>query len=152
MPIRHRYQPVLLSPRGMFAIEVKHRNATVYVNGDSWEYDKYDNYGNLVGQGEIADRSGRSPSVQLNEAANELQRFLRSRGQPITVGRIVMLTHPKSRLADITNLTVHIAATSTDYVLDYLDDSPAVLQSRQLAQLEQLVVRDHRYHEARRVP
>ena len=84
-------------PRGMFAIEVKHRNATVYVDGDSWEFGKSShNYDNLVDQGRIGDRRGRSPSVQLDEPVGELERFLRSRGQPVTVGRIVMLTHPKS--------------------------------------------------------
>jgi hypothetical protein len=143
---------VLLGPRGMFAIEVKHRNATVYVDGDSWEFEKYDNYGNLVEQGWIEDRRGRSPSVQLNQPASELERFLRSRGQPITVGRIVILTHPKSELGDFRNPTVDVVATSTDDVLNYLDNSPIVFGSQQLGKLEQLIVRDHRFHEARRSP
>ena len=141
---------VLLGPHGMFAIEVKHRNATVYVDGDSWKFEKYDNYGNLVEQGWIEDRRGRSPSVQLNEPITDLERFLGSRGQRITVGRIVMLTHPKSELGGTRNLTVDVVATSTDYVLNYLDNSPSVLDSQQLGKLEQLVVRDHHFHEARR--
>jgi hypothetical protein len=33
-----------------------------------------------VDQGELADRRGRSPSVQLNEPAGQLEEFLRSRG------------------------------------------------------------------------
>jgi hypothetical protein len=84
---------ILLGPRGVFAIEVKHRNATVQVNGDDWQFDKYDRYGNLVERGRIADRGGRSPSRQLNEPVAELERFLRSRREPVTIGRIVMLTH-----------------------------------------------------------
>lgn len=141
---------VLLGPQGMFAIEVKHRNATVYVDGDRWELEKYDNYGNVVERGLIEDRRGRSPSVQLNEPAGELERFLRSRGQPVTVGRIVMLTHPKSELGDTRNLTVDVVATSTDYVFNYLDNLPIVFHAQQLGQLEQLIVRDHHFHEARR--
>jgi hypothetical protein len=141
---------VLLGPRGMFAIEVKHRNAMVYIDGDRWEYEKYDNYGNLVDQGCIKDRRGRSPSVQLNEAADELERFLHSRGQPVSVGRIVMLTHPKSELGDTRNMTVHIVATSTDYVVKHLSNSPSVFHAQQLGKLEQLIMRDHHFHEARR--
>ena len=52
---------LLLGPRGLFAMEVKHRNATVSIEGDDWRFDKYDRYGNLVEQGRITDRGGRSP-------------------------------------------------------------------------------------------
>jgi hypothetical protein len=141
---------VLLGPGGLFAMEVKHRNATVYVNGDNWQFDKYDRYGNLVEQGRIADRRGRSPSIQLNESAGELEQFLRSRGQPVKVERVVVLTHPRSRLGSTKNLTVNVVATSTDHVVDHLNGSPAALGSQQLAQLENLIVRDHHHHEARR--
>jgi len=65
---------LLVGPGGLFAIEVKNINATVYVDGDRWRADKYDNYGNLVEQRPIADRRGRSPSEQLNEPAGELER------------------------------------------------------------------------------
>jgi Nuclease-related domain len=140
---------VLLGPQGVFAIEVKHRNATVYVDGDSWKFEKYDNYDNLVDDGWIEDRRGRSPSVQLNEPADDLERFLRSRGQPVKIGRIVMLTHPKSELGGTRNLTVNVVATSTDYVINFLDNSPTVFHSQQLGKLEQLIVRDHHFHEAR---
>ena len=58
---------LLLGPKGLFAIEVKNINATVSIDGDRWQADKYDNYGNLVEQREVADRTGRSPSEQLNE-------------------------------------------------------------------------------------
>jgi hypothetical protein len=141
---------ILLGPRGVFAIEVKHRNATVRVNGDDWQFDKYDRYGNLVDRGRIADRGGRSPSRQLNEPVAELERFLRSRRQPVTIGRIVMLTHPRSRVGSATNLTVDVVATSADYVISYLSHAQGACDSQQLAQLEQLIVRDHRHHETRR--
>jgi hypothetical protein len=53
---------LLLGPQGLFAIEVKNLNATVHIDGDRWQADKYDNYGNLVEQRPIADRKGRSPT------------------------------------------------------------------------------------------
>jgi hypothetical protein len=113
---------LLLGPGGLFAIEVKNLNATVQVDGDSWRADKYDNYGNLVEQRPIADRKGRSPSVQLNEPADALERFLRQRGQPVTVQRVVILAHRRSRLGTHRNLTVNVG-TSTDYVLTLLGAS-----------------------------
>src|ERR1700677_3525512 len=53
---------LLLGPRGLVAIEGKHRNATVSCDGDRWWYVNYDKYGNAVDRGELADKRGRSPS------------------------------------------------------------------------------------------
>jgi hypothetical protein len=141
---------VLLGPRGLFAIEVKHRNATVHVHGDDWRYDKYDKYGNHREQGQFADGGGRSPSAQLNQAADELERFLRSRGQHVMVRRIVVLTHPRSRVGSTENLTVNLVAASTRTVITYVNGSRATLGAGQRAQLEDLIARDHRHREARR--
>ena len=113
---RGEIDDLLLGPTGLLAIEVKNINATVHVDGDRWQGDKYDNYGNLVEQRLIADRRGRSPSEQLNEPADELQRFLRERGQQVTIQRVVVLAHRRSRLAPAAAATVHVV-TSTDDVL-----------------------------------
>lgn len=140
---------LLLGPQGIVAIEGKHRNATVHCDGDSWRFDKYDRYGNLVERGEISDQGGRSPSVQLNEPASLLEEFLRSRGHPVPVQRVVLFTHPRSKLGNCRNLTVHVA-TSTTYVIDLLNGLPPVLDAAQLAQLEQLIAGHHRSQHARR--
>jgi len=91
---------VLLGPRGLFAIEVKNQNATIDCHGDQWWSTKYDKYGNLVRpRQQMSNRQGRSPSVQLNEPAGQLEGFLRPRGHPaVTVGRVVVLTHPRAQL------------------------------------------------------
>ena len=89
---RGEIDQLLLGPRGLFAIEVKNLNATVHVDGDRWRADKYDNYGNLVEQRPVADRMGRSPSVQLNEPADDLERFL-ARARP--AGRDPAGGHPR---------------------------------------------------------
>jgi hypothetical protein len=138
---------LLLGPRGIFAMEVKHRNATVHVDGDDWQFDKYDRFGNLVEQGWITDRSGRSPSRQVNDSADELQQFLNRRRQQIAIQRIVILTHPQSELGTHRNLTVSVA-TSTEFVLDLVNGSPPVLHSAQLAELLQLIEQDYRFHQA----
>jgi Nuclease-related domain len=98
---------ILVGPSGVFAIEVKYINGTVYCDGDRWWRDKYDNYGNRVEQQiPIIDRGGRSPSGQVNAAADVLQRCLAQQGVTIRVYRMVVLSHPKSRVGRMANLTV----------------------------------------------
>jgi len=140
---------LLLGPQGIIAIEGKYLNATVHCVGDNWRSEKYDRYGNLVEQGTISDKTGRSPSVQLNEPAAILEDFLRSRGHRLAVRRVVLLTHPRSKIGNCRNPTVRIGI-STDYVISLLNSSPPALDAAELMQLEQLIVRDHRFHESRR--
>ena len=140
---------LLLGPKGLFAIEVKNINATVSIDGDRWRADKYDNYGNLVEQREVADRKGRSPSEQLNEPAAELERFLHERGQRVTVQRVVILAHKRSRIGPRRHPTVHVG-TSTGYVLSLVHDSSQELDQRHRAEAERLIRRDHDFNERRR--
>jgi Nuclease-related domain len=139
---------LLLGPGGLFAIEVKNINATVHIDGDRWRADKYDNYGNLVGQRLIADRKGRSPSEQLNEPAAELERFLTGRGQPVTVQRVVILAHKRSRLGHRRHPTVHVG-TSTGYVLSLVNEAGSTLGEQKRAEVQRLIRRDHDFNEQR---
>jgi Nuclease-related domain len=141
---------LLVGPRGVFAIEVKNLNATVHVDGDRWRADKYDNYGNLVEQRPIADRMGRSPSVQLNEPADDLERFLRQRGQPAEVQRMVILAHRRSRIGTVRNPEVLIGTSAGD-LLTLMGDSPGgQLGPGQQAEIRALIERDHDFHGRRR--
>ena len=145
---------LLLGPLGLFAIEVKNVNATVHIDGDRWRADKYDNYGNLVEQRPIADRTGRSPSEQVNEPADDLEHFLRQRGQPAAIQRAVVLTHRRSRLGRVRDPTVEVG-TSTGDLLGLLRDpaSPAArLGPGQRIQIERLIRQDHAFHDRRRRP
>lgn len=145
---RNRYGEIdhlLLGPRGLFAMEVKHRNATVHVNGDDWQFDKYDRFGNLVEHGQITDRGGRSPSRQVNASADGLQQFLNRRHQQVTVQRIVILTHPRSELGSYRNLTVSVA-TSMGFVLDLVNGSPSALKPAELTEMRRLIEQDHSFH------
>lgn len=139
---------LLLGPRGLFAIEVKNLNATVHIDGDRWRADKYDRYGNLVEQRVIADRLGRPPSVQLNEPADELERFLAGRGHPAEVRRVVILAHARSRLGTVRNPTV-LAGTSAGYALDLVEASASRLDGEQRAAIADLIRRDHAFHSQR---
>lgn len=139
---------VLLGPGGLFAMEVKHRNATVYIDGDEWRFEKYDRFGNLVEEGRITDRGGRAPSRQVNDSADTLQRFLDTRSrQPVVIRRIVLLTHPRSELGSHRNLTVSVA-TSVDTVLGWVRESASTLEPAKITELQQLIERDHRHHQS----
>ena len=141
---------VLLGPRGLFAIEVKNQNATIDCHGDQWWSTKYDKYGNPVGPRQpMADRRGRSPSVQLNEPASQLADFLYSRGHPVAIRRIVVLTHPRAILRTSTRPTVDIC-TSMRQLRTLLNGYPVAIAAAERAELERLIIRDHRFHERRR--
>ena len=146
---RGEIDPLLLGPGGLFAIEVKNINATMHIDGDRWRADKYDNYGNLVEQRLIADRKGRSPSEQLNEPAAELERFLRERGQPVTVQRVVILAHQRSRLGPRRHPTVGVG-TSTGYVLSLASEAGRTLGEQKRAEVQRLIRRDHEFNDRRR--
>jgi hypothetical protein len=146
---RGEIDQLLLGPRGLFAIEVKNLNATVDVDGDRWRADKYDNYGNLVEQRPIADRMGRSPSVQLNEPADDLGRFLAERGQPAELQRVVVLAHRRSGLGRVRNPTVLALASPAD-LLTLIGNSASRLDRGQRAAIGALIRRDHEFHGGRR--
>ena len=99
---------ILIGTEGIFAIEIKNINGSIYCNGDKWWKDKYDKYGNLVELNvPIQDRRGRSPSQQLNEPANILQTFLRRTLLTCQIHRIVVFTHESSEIEDLSNFTVN---------------------------------------------
>ena len=98
---------ILVGPGGVFALEIKYMNGLIYVDGDSWWRDKYDKWGNKVESGvPIADKKGRSPSVQVNRAADLLQRFFDRRAGAPHITRAVIFSHEKSQLGQIHNPTV----------------------------------------------
>lgn len=90
---------LLLGPRGVWAIEVKGRGIRVNVNGDHWSFEKFDRYGNRVDQGVLTDRGGRSWGRQVTDIAADLDRFLRSRGEAVTIETAVVVMHHRARSA-----------------------------------------------------
>jgi len=105
----------------------------VYVRGDDWQFAKFDSWGNKVEQGRITDATGRSPSVQLNEPADELERFLHSRRQPVSITRVVLLNHARSKVGRWQDLTVHVA-TSSDYIIDLVNASAVQFRDWRITQ------------------
>jgi hypothetical protein len=141
---------LLLGPGGLFAVEVKNRNGTFTITRDRWAYVKYDNYGNVVDRGEVTDDGGRPPHVQLTEPLQSLERFLAKSGRPVRFHPVVLLSHPKAmlgRVADGIGVDVLIGAGE---LLGLAQRGGAVLAAAEVSAVEQLVIRDHRHHAARR--
>jgi hypothetical protein len=141
---------LVLGPGGLFAIEVKYINGTFRITRDRWRYVKYDNYGNPVEQGEVADRGGRPPNVQLTEPLLLLEQFLASRGQPVRMRPVVLLNHPKARVDSCAADVGVLVFTSTAQLLRLVLDAGPEISGGQLAEIERLVRRDHRFHAAGR--
>ena len=138
---------LLLGPAGLVAIEVKNINGTVHCEDDKWRVDKYDRYGNLVEQYDLVDKGKRqrSPSVQLNEPADLLEDFLHSRGEDVDVLRVVLLSHPKSRVGVCRRATVHIFTRTSD-VTRLLGKVPQPLSTARLTRIGELITGDHQHH------
>ncbi|HWC09205.1 MAG TPA: nuclease-related domain-containing protein [Solirubrobacterales bacterium] len=145
---RGEIDQLLLGPQGLTAIEVKHRNATVFVDGDVWRFQKYDNYGNLVKEGSITEGRGRSPSQQLKESVAALEEFLAKRGQPLEVNPVVILSHPRGMVGKADNRTVGIASEPS-HILELIDQWDDRLDPERLPAIERLIVKDHEFHEQR---
>jgi hypothetical protein len=153
---RGEIDDLLLGPGGLVAIEVKNINGTVHCDGDNWRVDKYDRYGNLVEQYSIPQESvgdrgirHRSPSVQLNEPADALEEFLRSRGEDAGVLRVVLLAHPRSKVGTCRRATVNIFTRTSD-VTRLLTKVKQPFDAATRARLEGLIIRDHRSRARRR--
>jgi len=142
---------VLLGPRGLFTIEVKHHNGTVYITGDDWSSEKYDKYGNRVRQrAPMRDASGRrSPSQQLTEPSAMMAERLHRREQMVNPQCVVVLTHPNARVRDIKNPTVQVV-TSVRQLLELVDQSQADLTATRVRVISELIRRDHQYWAARK--
>jgi hypothetical protein len=137
---------LLIGPKGLWAIEVKNINATVRIDRDIWLADKYDRYGNPVDHYVLADRRGRSPSLQLNQPADALGAFLAQRGQPTEVNRVVILVHPRSRLGQYADVTVHVVVGTKD-LLKLISAARVTLERADAEKLRSLIEQDHKFHD-----
>jgi len=102
---------ILVGPKGVFAFEVKNLGGIIHCDGDRWWRDKTDRYGNVLERNiRIADNGGRSPSRQINDATDALERLLRKNGHDVAVVRVIVFTHPRTTFGDIKNLSVNFLA------------------------------------------
>lgn len=137
---------LLVGPGGVWAIEVKRRRVRVHIDGDNWWFEKFDRYGNLVDQGTLSDRTGRSWGRQVTEIARELERFLASRRHPVTVRTAVVLMHDGGELGSHRNLQVDLVSVGSDHLLERLHNEPRMLDRSTRGAVANYVRRDHAFH------
>jgi len=139
---------LLVGPAGVLAMEIKFVNGKVFCRGDKWWRDKYDNYGNLVETGvPIADKRGRGPSAQVNDAADRLQSFLSMRSSVRRVARAVVLSHESSQIGEISGQKVDLVATLGQLNVATLAKAmPGGPAGALTDQIVALIRKDHEFH------
>ncbi|GAA2975166.1 Nuclease-related domain-containing protein [Actinokineospora diospyrosa] len=140
---------VLVGPGGVWAIEVKGRGVRVHVDGEEWTFEKFDRYGNLVDDGRLCDRSGRSWGRQVRDVAGALEAFLLKRGVPVPVNAAVVVMHDRAEVGSLYDLPI-VLSIGTDYLVDQIRSVPATLSTHQQADVERLIRQDHEFHRERR--
>ena len=142
---------ILVGPRGIYAMEIKNHKGTIHCDKDAFVRDKLDNWGNQVLWHEpICDRGGRSPSRQVNEPSDLLERYL-TRTMPLRISRCVVFTNEDAELGDVRNLTVDaVFLLSHGDLSGMLQQSPSRLTSVEVERAVRQIERDHRYYQAKR--
>lgn len=142
---------LLVGPTGVYAIEIKYVNGTVHCNGSSWWRDKSDKYGNIVETNiPIADKRGRSPSQQLNEATDQLQAFLDRNFGKGYIRRAVILSHDMSKCGQLTNTGVDVVATLGSFDIWGFLGRDAVLDKTAVSSIVDVIKKDHAHYESKR--
>jgi len=142
---------LLIGPRGLFAIEVKHVNGAFRIAPENWLYRRSDGYGNEVGDVLVlSDRGGRPPHLQLTEPLAQLARFVAKRGQPVPWQAVVLLNHPRAKIISCADGLGAKVLTSTRQLLDLVGGANGDVGTGQLAEIGRLIERDHRFHADRR--
>ena len=141
---------LLIGPGGVWAVEVKLRRVRVHIDGDHWRFEKFDRYGNLVDQGTLADRGGRSWGRQVTEIAHDLETFLASRGCPVPVRTAVALLHDRAELGSHRDVQIDLFSVGSEPLLKRLHSEPTALDWPTRDAVSRLVRRDHAFHANRR--
>ena len=138
---------ILVGPLGACALEVKYLNGNVTVNGDSWVISRYDNYGNAVEQYQpVTDKTGHSPSQQLNRAVKPLETFLRRRKVLRRMVTAVVLSHDKSFIESTRSQTVdNITAIPHLRVRDLFSRHDQPLTPQASTDVVRHIQRDHEF-------
>ncbi|MDQ6734798.1 MAG: NERD domain-containing protein [Nitrospirota bacterium] len=137
---------LLIGPAGVVAIECHHLSGTIICTQDRWIRQKYDPAGVPVTQVPILDRTGRSPSQQLNEPATHLMQCLSQKGVDCAITTAVILTHQDVRLGVVESPTVQIVLLSK--IQPFLWEMCRTASSSIPAQrIVELVKEHHRYWE-----
>jgi hypothetical protein len=146
---------LLIGPVGVVALKCQHVSGTILCTKDGWMRQKYDPKGAPVTQVPILDRTGRTPSQQLNEPVTELIDGLSRNGVTCEIAKAVILTHQDVRLNTVEATTVQIILLSnvqpflwelcrsascsipTEHIVEFVKDDHQYWQERKGPELQQ---------------
>ena len=149
---RGEIDQILVGPGGIHAIEIKYRNAVIHCQGDRWYFDRYDNYGNRVEcNRRLTDSGGRSPAQQVNEPTRMLRAYLKRPVPDTAIHTHVVLSHDKSVLGEVRDLTVDSIATldAPDFIERFTSTGER-LEPNQVSEIVSLLRQSHK--RARKLP
>jgi hypothetical protein len=143
---------LLLGPAGLIAMTSLYLNATVHCRGDKWHAEKELKARGAPGERDdrhgrnpeatlemsLNDHDGRSPSAQLNQAADTLEKYLHVAGGQLKVERVVLINHPRPGEDELHRPTVHVFRSTSEF-LGWLHKLPKFLDRGQKRQIENLI-------------
>lgn len=143
---RGEIDQILVGPGGVHAIEVKNKNGVIHCQGDRWYVDRYDNYGNCVERNlPFRDGGGRSPARQLSDPCRMLAGYLRKPLPDVHIKRHVVLSHPKSRIGKLKELTIDSVCTLGERGFQKrFTDGTEQLDEATVARLVKLIEKSHK--------
>ena len=124
----------------------------IHINGDSWTRHRHNAAAGAETVAEpVQDAGGRAPSLQLNEPASQLQEFLSERSDVKRINRAVVLTHDRSQIGPVYNLTVDHVVTLNDirrrdHHVFIFGDGRARHDRQSVDRISDLIRQDHDFH------
>ena len=142
---------LLVGPRGIHAMEIKHLKGTMRCDGDTWVRDKNDSWGNQVlVAAPIADHGGRSPTQQVNESADVLEVFLKRTMPLVRIRRCVVFSSPEAEFGEIKDPTVDALLLARGDLATMFDREIFNMTAPEVERTVRQIERDHRYWERKR--
>ncbi len=149
---RGEIDALLVGPDGFFAMEIKHINGIISCDGGNWWRDRKDSSGCIIAEHvPISDRTGRSPSRQLTEPAEVLDRYIAGHIEGYPSRKMVIITHPSAELGSFESLEINSIKLLEDWdVPEAFEHLRTPIPMLELELINELILKSHQYHKMRR--
>lgn len=127
---------VLVGPGGLVAMTSLFLDAVLHCRGDKWHAEPSAHQHPRPPH--LDDREGRSPSVALNQSADELEHALHAAGVQTKIHRVILLNHPAAQRGEFSGHTVRVFTSGGDLV-GWLHTLPKTLDRGVKRQIEELI-------------
>lgn len=140
---------LVIGPVGVLALKCQHLSGTIICTNDRWMRQKYDPKGAPVTQVPILDRTGRTPSQQLNEPVTKLIEGLSRTGVNCEISRAVILTHQDVRLSTVEASMVQVMLLSNvqPFLWELCRSASSSIPTERIVEF---VKEDHKYWQERK--